>query len=81
MDTACVSASKSDRWPEEVVCATFGAPFMGNKALADLVYENKWDHRLLHIVRRQDAVLRLLIAKAESECPPTTLCQQSCSHV
>lgn len=44
------------------------APFVGSEALADLVYENEWEHRFLHIVRRQDIVSRLLIAKPESEC-------------
>ncbi len=44
---ACVFVNRSDRWPEEVMCATFGAPFVG----IDLVYENKWEHRFLYIVR------------------------------
>ncbi len=58
------------------MCATFVAPFVGNEALADLVYEKKWEHRFLHIVRRQDVVPRLLIATPESEYPPTSCSQQ-----
>ncbi len=52
------------------MCATFGAPFVGNDVLADLVYDKGWQHTFLHVVNRQDIVPRVLICKWDSAPTP-----------
>ena len=58
--------SREKDWSEEVMCTTFGAPFVGNDVLGDEVERLQWQNAFLHVVNRHDIVPRLLLSKAES---------------
>ncbi len=64
--TRLLSMSREKDWPTEVMCTTFGAPFVGNDVLGDEVEHLKWQNAFLHVVNRHDIVPRLLLSKAES---------------
>ena len=57
---------RQEGWPKEVMCTTFGAPFVGNDVLGDEVERLEWQNAFLHVVNRHDIVPRLLLSKAES---------------
>lgn len=48
--------------PERLSCITFGAPPVGNTALAQLVQREGWADSFLHVVARHDIVPRYFLA-------------------
>ena len=43
-------------------CITFGAPLIGNAAMANLVAEGGLSDKFLHVVGRHDVVPRILLS-------------------
>ena len=46
----------------DVVCITFGAPLVGDKALRKFVLDNGWETCIHQVVWRHDLVPRILLA-------------------
>lgn len=63
----CRQAHGQSAAETQIICITFGMPMLGDLSLGQGIEARQWSCDFLHIIKRHDMIVRVLLAKFQGE--------------